>query len=200
MLFLPVSWNRNFELQPEYLCIMQSSHIPDALCLHSPSSGPPHSSLNNMILYNPSVYFSLLILVRLLKPPNTGPCQKKHGADLPATPSTFSKLRVASNLHPTRYCSNDGPMWVGKEKQTNQFSNHFPIMGKKHRWFRNCTYNPQQQVCPKVSRLQTFAPLFMWSGALQPLLIYQRWETKRRKVKARLDWYFITLEIKLKAK
>lgn len=28
------------ELQPEYLCIMQSSHIPDVLCLHSPT-GPP---------------------------------------------------------------------------------------------------------------------------------------------------------------
>lgn len=72
------------ELEPEYLCITQSSHIPDVLCLSSPPR-PPHSSLNNMILYNPSVYLSLLIFVRLPKPSNICPCQKKHGPDLPAT-------------------------------------------------------------------------------------------------------------------
>lgn len=86
------------ELQPEYFCIMPSSHIPDALCLRGPSSGPLHSSLNNIILYNPSVGFSLLILVRLLKSSNIRRCQKKHGTDLPAT---LSKSRVASELHPT---------------------------------------------------------------------------------------------------
>lgn len=166
-------WTRNTELQPEYLCIMLSSHILHALCLHSPSSGPPHSSLNNMILYNPLVYFSLLILVQLLKLSKIGLCQKKHGTDLPAT---LGQLSLASNLHPRRYLSNDGPVWERRSKQTS-FSHHFPITGKKHRWFKNCTDNPQQQVCPKVGSLQTFAPLSKWNCALQPRLIW-RWETR----------------------
>lgn len=78
------------ELQPEYLCIMQSSHIPDVLCLHSPT-GPPHSSLNNMMFYNPSVYLSLLILVRLPKPSNIGSCQKKQ----PSNPEGSQTQRAA---------------------------------------------------------------------------------------------------------
>lgn len=93
---------------PARILVYQSSHIPDALCLHSPSSGPPHSSLNNKKLYSSSVYFSLLILVRWLNPSNIRCGQKKHSPGLPATLST------AWSLHPASI----RPESVGMEKQT----------------------------------------------------------------------------------
>lgn len=99
---------------------------------------------------------------------NIEPCQKKHVANLAAPLSTF---RVASHrpIKGSTVATMGRCEWERRSKQTS-FSNHFPITGKKHRRFRNCTDSPQQRVCPKVSRLQTFAPLFK-SGALQPLLI-----------------------------
>lgn len=92
-----------------------------------------------------------------------------------------------------------------KEKQTQQCFQSFPNYRQKKAlvdwWFRNCTDNPQQQVCPKVNCLQTFAPL-KWSCALQPLFIYRRWETKggtrdfRQKQPAGMDWYSISPHLK----
>lgn len=126
------------ELEPEYLCITKSSHIPDVLCLSIPP-GPPHSSLNNMILYNPSVYLSLLIFVRLPKPSNIGPCQKKHGSDLPATLTNsegslehpYSQPTQSNGWPALRYC------------KPTSFSNHCPITGKTHHCFRSCTDHSQ---------------------------------------------------------
>lgn len=87
------SWNRNSELLPKHLSIMQSSHIPNVLCyrilfFHLWWTPRVQSKQSDMVQLSFSL--SPLILWALPKPSNISPCQKKHGFDISAAPDICS--------------------------------------------------------------------------------------------------------------
>ncbi len=116
------SWNRNSELLPKHLSIMQSCHIPNVLCyrilfFHLWWTPRVQSKQSDMV----QLSLSLHILLALPKPSNFSPCQKKHGFDISAAPDICS-ANLGGNLKPScpadqtecrAGCSSRSEVWLG---------------------------------------------------------------------------------------